>query len=146
MSRALWQPWFTERSPFEFDFDSHFPVHSSRNVTNLDFEEHETKYMVYADLPGLGEDDIKLELNNRILTISGEKNVETQDKDSTGNIRVSSRRSRSFKRTVQLPEDVDESSIKATMDKGVLEVSLPKQPTTEPRKIEVSKPKTLPSA
>jgi HSP20 family protein len=115
-----------------------------RNTTTLDLDivEHPSSYDISADLPGLGEEDVKLEIHNGILLIAAEKNVEIQSEDENGKSVTISRRTRSFKRSFPLPDDVDEQSITATMDKGVLSVRMPKRPKEAPRKIVISSTKS----
>ena len=85
---------------------------------------------------------MKLEIHNGILTIAAEKHVEMQSEGDNGEPVTISRRTRSFKRSFPLPDDVDEQSITASMDKGVLSVRLPKRPKEAPRKIVISSTKS----
>jgi len=106
----------------------------------LDIIEHPSSYDISADLPGLGEEDVKLEIHNGLLSIAAERNAEMQSEGENGKSETIRRRNRSFKRSFPLPDDVDEQSISATMDKGVLSVRLPKRPKEAPRKIVISSP------
>ena len=76
---------------------------------------------VTADLPGLDEKDIDVHLADGVLTISGEKHAETEDKDRLFSERYYGR----FVRRIPL-EDVDENKVTASFKKGVLTVTLPK--------------------
>mmetsp|Transcript_18231 Transcript_18231/g.51061 ORF Transcript_18231/g.51061 Transcript_18231/m.51061 type:complete len:162 (-) Transcript_18231:354-839(-) len=111
---------------------------SSHRRPALDLIEQPTEYRLSADLPGLGEEDIKLEINQRVLTLSADKNEVHEVRGEDGTVKMATRKSRSFRRTVQLPEDVDVDNIAATMDKGVLSLVLPKIPATQPRRIAVT--------
>lgn len=134
-------PFYLELSPFESEGSSR----QLRAVSSgFDVEERSDCYAVHADLPGLGEEDVRLELNNRVLTVSAEKQEESRE-EKAGKLVRSSRRARSFKRTLQLPEDVEEERISATMDKGVLQVLLPKKQAPEPRRIQVQRREAIAS-
>lgn len=87
--------------------------YTSSNRTNITTTDSE--YRVQITVPGLTKEDIKLSLKDGIITISHEKT----DKESfsfTG----------SFKRTYEIPEDVDEKNITGTVENGILEIVLPK--------------------
>mmetsp|Transcript_39754 Transcript_39754/g.71350 ORF Transcript_39754/g.71350 Transcript_39754/m.71350 type:complete len:171 (-) Transcript_39754:2276-2788(-) len=120
---------------------------------NTDVYDGETAYTILAEMPGLGGEDVRLELHNRVLTVHGGANksrpssAEEQDDKKEGNEErtksaARSHRSicRTYKRSFTLPDDVDESAICATMDKGVLELCLPKRKAAIPRQIQVTGP------
>ncbi|HEX3831401.1 MAG TPA: Hsp20/alpha crystallin family protein [Solirubrobacteraceae bacterium] len=101
-----------------------------------DLIESETHYVLRADLPGVSEGDISIELDHDVLTISGERKAETRE-DKGGYVRVE-RVSGSFRRSVRLPEGVDAEAITAGFDNGVLEVSVPKPEQPKPRKVQIT--------
>jgi HSP20 family protein len=101
-----------------------------------DLIESETHYVLRADLPGVSEDDISIELDHDVLTISGERKAETRE-EKGGYARVE-RVSGSFRRSVRLPEGVDAEAITAGFDNGVLEVSVPKPEQPKPRKVQIT--------
>ena len=101
-----------------------------------DLIESETHYVLRADLPGVSEDEINVELENDVLTISGERKTEHQDQKA-GYHRLE-RTSGSFRRSLRLPEGVDAEAITASFDRGVLEVSVPKPEQSKPRKVQIS--------
>lgn len=90
---------------------------------------------VEAELPGVAEDDIDVELNDNLLTIRGERKDE-EEKEG-----VSRRAYASFQRSMSLPFDVDPDAIEAKFKNGVLKLTLPKPPELEARtkKIAVQK-------
>src|SRR3712207_5578205 len=90
----------------------------------MDLVETEDHFVLRADLPGLSEEDVKIELEDSVLTVSGERKSEHQERKE-GYHRVE-RAFGSFSRTLTLPEGVDAESITASFDKGVLEVRIPK--------------------
>ena len=115
---------------------------NSSNVASVDIEEHPNAYTVSTDLPGLGEEGVKLEVQKGVLSIAAEKKVETQTEGEDGEPVTVSRTTRSFRHSFKLPEDVDEQGIGAQMDKGVLTLNLPKKTVEEaetgPRRIAVA--------
>ena len=115
------------------------PVQSAtplrRWLPAMDLVESGDHYVLSADLPGLNEADVNIEVKDRVLTISGERksSQETTDK---GYRRVE-RAFGSFKRSLTLPEGVDPEAVTATFENGVLEVRIPKPVQATPHKIAV---------
>ena len=102
----------------------------------MDLVETDDHYVLRADLPGVPEGDVKIELDDNVLTISGErKSAHKEAKE--GYYRVE-RAYGSFSRTLTLPEGVDADSISASFDRGVLEVRVPKPEQQKPRKVQIS--------
>jgi HSP20 family protein len=101
-----------------------------------DLIESETHYVLRADLPGVSEDDISIELDHNVLTISGERKAETREQTG-GYVRVE-RVSGSFRRSVRLPKGVDAEAITAAFDNGVLEVSVPKPEQAKPHTVKIT--------
>src|SRR5690349_3431579 len=91
-----------------------------RWIPAMDLAEDGDHYVLHADLPGVDEDDVKVELEDNVLTISGERRSHLEDRKD-GYYRVE-RASGSFSRSLTLPEGVDPESVQASFDKGVLEV------------------------
>lgn len=92
----------------------------------IDLAETETALTVSAELPGLDEKDVTVELEDEVLTISGEKKAETETKEK-GWYRTE-RRYGSFHRVVPLPTDVEAGKAKAVFKRGVLSIEIPKKP------------------
>jgi HSP20 family protein len=92
-----------------------------------------------AELPGLTEENVAIELENDVLTISGEKAEERTEGDEERNYHLWERAYGSFRRSFSLPRAVSASEATARFDKGVLEIRLPKAPEAKGRKIEISK-------
>jgi HSP20 family protein len=92
----------------------------------LDVKENEKEIVVQADLPGIDEKDINLTLQNGILSLTGEKKSERDEKRE--NYHLMERSYGSFQRSIRLPEGIDEDRVQARFDKGVLTVTLPKRP------------------
>ena len=107
-----------------------------RWVPAMDVVETEDRYVLRADLPGMSESDVNIELDDNVLTISGERKSEHEHRGE-GYYRVE-RASGSFSRSLTLPEGVDADSIQASFDSGVLEVRIPKPEQPKPRKVPIS--------
>ena len=110
----------------------------------MDLVETGDHFVLRADLPGMSEEDVNIEVEERVLTISGERKAEhTEGKD--GYHRVE-RAFGSFSRSLTLPEGVDAESVSASFDRGVLEVQIPKPEQRKPRKVSIgvgNTPKTI---
>ncbi len=102
----------------------------------MDLVETESDFVLRADLPGMSESDVNIELEDNVLTISGERKSDHEE-GKAGYYRVE-RSSGSFRRSLTLPEGVDPESVLATFDKGVLEVTVPKPAQRTPRKVQIS--------
>ena len=95
-------------------------------VPHVDIAEDAESITLRADLPGIDEKDVKLELSNNTLTIRGEKRQEHEEKDRD-HYRIE-RSYGSFQRVLSLPEDADQSGTTAKFKNGVLTVKLPRRP------------------
>jgi HSP20 family protein len=102
----------------------------------MDLVETDDHFVLRADLPGVSEDDVKIELEDNVLTVSGERKA-AHEETNEGYYRVE-RAYGSFTRTLTLPEGVDADGISADFDKGVLEVRIPKPEQRKPRKVAIS--------
>src|SRR5436305_4724884 len=107
-----------------------------RWIPAMDLVETDEDFVLRADLPGLSESDVNIELEDNVLTISGERKSEHEE-HKEGYYRVE-RASGSFSRSLTLPEGVDPDAVKASFDRGVLEVCVPKPEAKKPRKVEIS--------
>jgi HSP20 family protein len=107
-----------------------------RWVPAMDLTEGEDHLILKADLPGLSEDDVRIEVQNNVLTVSGERKAEHEEKRE-GFYRME-RSYGNFSRSVTLPEGVDTSAIEASFDNGVLEVRIPKPEERKPHRISIS--------
>lgn len=90
----------------------------------LDISESDQDYKVVAEVPGMSEKDINVTLNDNILTISGKKELEREEKNRQYH-RVE-RSYGSFRRDVELPSEVIPDKVEAKFKNGVLEIVLPK--------------------
>jgi HSP20 family protein len=114
----------------------------------MDLVETEDQFVLRADLPGMGEEDVNIELEDNVLTVSGERRTEHEDKRE-GFYRME-RAYGSFSRSLTLPKGVDPEAVTAAFDRGVLEVRVPKPEQRKPRRISITsgdaEPRTIEGA
>ena len=101
----------------------------------MDLVETEDHFVLKADLPGLSEEDVKLEFEDNVLTLSGERKVEHETKKE-GFYRLE-RSTGAFSRSLTLPDGIDVDAVAATFDRGVLEVRIPKPEERKPRRVAI---------
>lgn len=102
----------------------------------VDVKEEPTRFVIYADLPGMDPQDIEVSMDKGILSIRGERKSEASE-DTERYSRIE-RRYGSFHRRFALPDSADADGISAHGRNGVLEVVIPKKPETTPRRIQVA--------
>ena len=102
----------------------------------VDIMEEKDDFRIKADMPGLEKKDIKVEVENGVLTISGEKHEEKTEKDKNRYYHYE-RTYGSFCRSFKLPENVSGDHVEAKYANGVLELTLKKSETAKPKSIEV---------
>jgi HSP20 family protein len=102
----------------------------------MDLVETEDHFVLRADLPGLSEGDVNVELEDNVLTISGERKSEHEEKKE-GFVRVE-RAFGTFRRSLTLPEGVDGDAIEASFNNGVLEIRIPKPEERKPHRVAIS--------
>lgn len=145
MTLVRWQP-TTDWSGFGTDvdrfFESFFGTRGGdsgghrRWLPAVDLVETDDSLVLKADLPGLSQDDVTVEVDGNVLTISGERRVDHERKED-GYYRVE-RSFGHFSRSVTLPEGVDEEKVTANFNDGVLEVRIPKPEERQPTRIEIT--------
>ncbi len=106
-----------------------------RWVPAMDLVETEDAFVLKADLPGMIESDVNVELENDVLTIAGERRAEHEERHE-GYYRLE-RATGAFARSLSLPEGIDPEAVKATFDNGVLTVRIPKPAQAKPRKVKI---------
>ena len=111
----------------------------------MDLVETGEHFVLKADLPGITENDVNIEVENNILTVSGERKTEHEEKHE-GYYRLE-RATGAFARSLTLPEGIDAEAVSATFDNGVLEMRIPKPIQAQPRKVQIgvggAVPKTI---
>ena len=101
----------------------------------VDISETDGEYLIKAELPEVKKEDVKVTLEDGVLTLTGERRQEKEEKNTKYH-RVE-RSYGSFVRSFSLPELVDETKVKAEYKDGVLSLNLPKSEKAKPRAIEV---------
>jgi HSP20 family protein len=130
--------------PFEimnsvFDGDDFFggAAGGLRRAPAVDVREEEGRYLIEAELPGLSEKDLKLELKDGVLSLSAAEREEKEEEGKALRWIRRERREFSFQRSFELPDDADGEKIEARFKDGLLVVELPKKPETAPRIVPV---------
>ena len=112
-------------------------VVTSRWTPAVDIREDTERFTITADVPGVEPGDIEVTMENGVLTIRGERKLETRDEGDSGYRRVE-RTYGSFYRRFTLPDTADAEAISASGKHGVLEVAIPKRAALQPKRIAVS--------
>jgi len=103
----------------------------------VNVEESKDELVLTAELPGMKQEDISIEMENNVLTISGEKSEQRTEGDEQRRYHVWERRYGSFQRSFTLPRTVKADGIRAHYDAGVLEIHLPKVAEAKSRRIAI---------
>lgn len=115
--------------------DDESSIDTSMWEPSCDIEETPTHFVIKADLPGVPTKDIRISMENNLLTLEGERQQE--EKSSNKNYTRVERVYGSFYRRFSLPNTADASRISATSQHGVLEIKISKKEIAQPRKIEI---------
>jgi HSP20 family protein len=110
---------------------------SRRWIPAMDLVETEDALVLRGDLPGMSEDDVDIEIKDSVLTVSGERKSEHEDKGE-GYHRVERAFGR-FSRSLNLPQGVEPDRVEAKFDNGVLEVRIPKPAEAKPTRVQIGK-------
>ena len=135
MKIARFEPW-----PY-VDVLNHEQLRTPRSagatewVPAVDIIEEKGRFLLRADVPGVAATDIELSMDAGVLTVSGVRHAEERDEDA--GIQRAERSSGRFLRRFTLPETVDADRIAAKSSNGILEVSIPKLPEVQARRITV---------
>ena len=101
----------------------------------MDVSETDNEYHVRVEIPGMEKDDVSIEFENNVLTLSGEKRTTHEEKGEK--VYRVERRYGSFSRSLRFA-DVDSEKVKASFKDGVLEIDLPKTELAKPKKIDIT--------
>jgi HSP20 family protein len=139
MTRPMSNPFSALQQEIDRLFDgfsrgfSGFPAREM--MPSMDLSETDKEIEITAELPGLEEKDIQLNVADNVLTIRGEKKNEREE--TKKDYHLVERSYGSFTRAVQLPDGVNADGIKAVMSKGVLKVTVPKPAPAQTKKIDI---------
>jgi len=133
-SPALLGNWMDDL--FSEFFDNNLrSVQGHRGYPLVDIEENDKDYIFKVELPGVKKEDVNIEIDNRVLTISGEKNVTKEENDP--NCFRKETYSGTFTRSFTLPDHVESEAAKANFKDGILELTIPKSADKAKKKIEI---------
>jgi HSP20 family protein len=141
MSLIRWEPFrefdelFRQYSPIFNRALRNADEGAARWTPSANISETEKEYLIKAELPEVKKEDVKITLDDGVITISGERKFEKEDKDERA-IRVESFYG-TFERRFTLPDNVDTSAISAESKDGVLRVRIPKQAVAQPRTLTI---------
>ena len=142
MSLVTFHPEQTLDPFFNFDSDRFFNIKRNRgqideevNLPKVNVTEDENFFHLEAEIPGMKDNDISIEVHNGVLTIKGHKENKSDTEKESYHIREFS--SQSFERSFKLSDRVDTEKVSAKIDNGVLKIDLPKHVQIKPKKIEV---------
>ena len=127
--RRFFEPFFGR---FNFLDDA---VQGSTWAPAVDVAEETDKIVVKVEVPGMNESDLKVNFENGVLTVSGERQFERKDDRNYHRIE---RTYGSFVRTFTLPRTVDANAITASYKNGVLEIEIPKKEEAKPKQIQIN--------
>ena len=122
---------------FDTFFDPIGPA--ALRIPETDVREAADAIEVRMDLPGMRPEDVSVELENNVLTISGEKREERTQNEKEGRFHLAERRWGTFARSFVLPREVEADRISAEYNNGVLTVRIPKSAKARPRRIDVAR-------
>jgi HSP20 family protein len=106
-----------------------------RWIPPMDLVETQDQFVLKADLPGMAEGDVTIEVENNVLTIAGERKAE-QEAQHEGYYRLE-RATGSFARALTLPDGIELESVSASFDRGVLTVRIPKPVQAKPKRVKI---------
>jgi len=112
-------------------------IYSGFRTPAVDISEEDNRYLIEAELPGLSEKDVQLELKDGILYLSTAKKESKEEKSAKNRWLRRERREFQFSRSFDLPDNIDVEKIEATFRDGLLTVTLPKKAEAAPRLVPV---------
>ncbi len=101
---------------------------------SIDVHASDDEVVFVCDVPGIGQDDLEVTLENHVLTIAGKRKFEGNGNEQV----ILGRAYGSFQRSYTLPEYVDDESLTASLADGVLTIRIPKQARAKPKKIQIA--------
>jgi len=117
------------------EFPGFQPIQKDSYSPRIDISENDNNIIIYAEIPGVLKENLKITLQDNILTIEGEKKKATEEKDE--NYFREERAYGKFKRSFTLPVEVDSDKVEAKFENGILEIKLEKYKTKETKEKEI---------
>lgn len=110
------------------------------HVPGVDVRETDAAYIMEMDLPGYTETDVEISLKDRVLTIASLQKTESAEDAPVpeGEYIIRERKTQPFSRRFTLPDDIAHDDVKAHFEHGVLTVTIPRRPDTQPRQIAIT--------
>lgn len=140
LARPVWDPFQSMRELFRWDpfqFGALMPFRADASFApTFEVKENKDSFIFKADLPGIAEKDLQVQLSDNRLSVSGKRESEKTEQNET--YYTSERSYGSFTRSFTLPEGVDADKAQAELKNGVLSIAIPKRPEAQPRKINVA--------
>ena len=121
---------------FFHNHDDPSTVAASQWIPRVDIKEEDSRFAIFADIPGVDPKDIEITMEKGILSIKGERKAENAEQN--GKLTRGERSYGAFYRRFALPDSADAEGIKAVGKNGVLEITIPKRPETAARRINVN--------
>jgi HSP20 family protein len=148
-TKNFWNPWASEMDSFQRAVDrlfgeTMFPTLRSNAKAptfhvSCDVQETESHYLFSFDMPGVSKNDIKVELLENQLVVSGERKYEHNEKKHAN--RLNERYYGSFQRAFTLPSVIDTEKVEASYDNGVLRIAIPKAESAKNRTVNIAEGK-----
>ncbi len=124
------EPFFPKNLIDFFNPETVRAIHPKVNIV-----ENEDAFLLTAEVPGMVEKDIQVEIKDGVLSLRGDVKEERETEED--NYRINEFRSQSFERSFRLGEQVDPEKVVAKLEKGILRVSLGKKELAKPKKVEI---------
>ena len=115
--------------------DSENSEESRSWIPTVDITETDSGFEIYAELPGVAQDDVQVSVTDNLLTIKGEKHQKQETENE--NFHRVERRYGTFQRSFTLPRHVDTANIKAEYKDGILTLTIPKAEAAKPKEIQI---------
>ncbi|MCH8314309.1 MAG: Hsp20/alpha crystallin family protein [Nitrospinae bacterium] len=125
------EPFFSRNLIDFFNPETVRAIHPKVNIV-----ENENEFLLTAEVPGMVDDDIDVEIKDGVLSLRG--HVKEEKETQEDNYRIKEFRSQNFERSFRLGEQVDPEKVAAKLEKGILRVSLGKKEIAKPRKVAIN--------
>ncbi len=118
-------------------FNDAVATRQSSFAPSMNISENEKQFIIDVEIPGMEKENIDVNLENRRLTVSGERSFESESEENGTKYHRVERHYGSFSRTLQLPESVNDESIEATYKNGVLNIKIDKSEDKVKKQIDI---------